>query len=351
MRARLPAAADFTRAAPSGGRRDEIAALIADACARTRSIRLLAEHLCRGILRRPLGCPRRAASASSRCAPAASSIAQGAYEQPAVFRGNDLPGVMLASAAQRLIYRHAVAPATRIAVLTANARRLRRRAGRAGARHRSGGGAGPAAGAAVRSSADGGQRARARGRRAAPRRCGRSRRAVAMRSCRRYCIRSRGELRGAATTLDRWLVDERRVRARQCAAASGRTRACAMSPALEQFVPNDAARRVSLACGKVNGVLRTARIAWPMAHAGAAAAARLGIRRYRARAARRSSARMPHSRLSDLSASGGKEFVDFDEDLQVKDIENACRKGLTAASCSSASRPSAWARARASIRT
>jgi len=31
-------------------------------------------------------------------------IAQGAYEQPAVFRGNDLPGVMLASAAQRLLY-------------------------------------------------------------------------------------------------------------------------------------------------------------------------------------------------------------------------------------------------------
>ena len=32
-------------------------------------------------------------------------VAQGAYEQPAVFRGNDLPGVMLASAAQRLMYR------------------------------------------------------------------------------------------------------------------------------------------------------------------------------------------------------------------------------------------------------
>lgn len=48
-------------------------------------------------------------------------IAQGAVEQPAVFRGNDLPGVMLASGAQRLICRYAVAPATRVAVLTANA--------------------------------------------------------------------------------------------------------------------------------------------------------------------------------------------------------------------------------------
>ena len=34
----------------------------------------------------------------------------GAFEQPAVFRNNDLPGVMLASAAQRLIYRYAVKP-------------------------------------------------------------------------------------------------------------------------------------------------------------------------------------------------------------------------------------------------
>ena len=47
-------------------------------------------------------------------------IAQGAFEQPAVFRGNDLPGVMLASGAQRLMYRYAVAPASRVALLVAN---------------------------------------------------------------------------------------------------------------------------------------------------------------------------------------------------------------------------------------
>lgn len=47
-------------------------------------------------------------------------IASGAYEQPAVFRNNDLPGVMLASAAQRLIYRYAVKPMRRAVVLTAN---------------------------------------------------------------------------------------------------------------------------------------------------------------------------------------------------------------------------------------
>lgn len=48
-------------------------------------------------------------------------IATGAYEQPAVFRNNDLPGVMLASAAQRLLRRYAVKPFDRAVVLTANA--------------------------------------------------------------------------------------------------------------------------------------------------------------------------------------------------------------------------------------
>ena len=48
-------------------------------------------------------------------------VAQGVVEQPAVFRGNDLPGVMLASGAQRLLNRYAVAPASRVVVMTANA--------------------------------------------------------------------------------------------------------------------------------------------------------------------------------------------------------------------------------------
>lgn len=47
-------------------------------------------------------------------------FATGCYEQPAVFRNNDLPGVMLASAAQRLIYRFRVKPFERAVVLAAN---------------------------------------------------------------------------------------------------------------------------------------------------------------------------------------------------------------------------------------
>lgn len=47
-------------------------------------------------------------------------LATGAIEQPAVFGNNDLPGVMLATAAQRLIHQFAVKPFSRGVVLTAN---------------------------------------------------------------------------------------------------------------------------------------------------------------------------------------------------------------------------------------
>lgn len=47
-------------------------------------------------------------------------MATGAIEQPAVFGNNDLPGVMLATAAQRLVHQFAVKPFSRGVVLTAN---------------------------------------------------------------------------------------------------------------------------------------------------------------------------------------------------------------------------------------
>jgi sarcosine oxidase subunit alpha len=48
-------------------------------------------------------------------------VAASCYEQPAVFRNNDLPGVMLASGAQRLIHQYGVRPFREVVVLTANA--------------------------------------------------------------------------------------------------------------------------------------------------------------------------------------------------------------------------------------
>ncbi|MCH2131107.1 MAG: 2Fe-2S iron-sulfur cluster-binding protein [Pirellulaceae bacterium] len=47
-------------------------------------------------------------------------VASGCYEQPAVFQNNDLPGIMLGSAAQRLVHLYAVRPCAAAAVLVAN---------------------------------------------------------------------------------------------------------------------------------------------------------------------------------------------------------------------------------------
>lgn len=47
-------------------------------------------------------------------------VATGVFEQPAVFRNNDLPGVMNASAAQRLMARYGVAPCREAVILTSN---------------------------------------------------------------------------------------------------------------------------------------------------------------------------------------------------------------------------------------
>jgi sarcosine oxidase subunit alpha len=47
-------------------------------------------------------------------------FATGVIEQPAVFRNNDLPGVMLASAALRLVQRYRVAPGQRVVMVAAN---------------------------------------------------------------------------------------------------------------------------------------------------------------------------------------------------------------------------------------
>lgn len=47
-------------------------------------------------------------------------MATGVFEQPPVFRYNDLPGVMLGSAAQRLVHRYAVKPFNKGVVVTAN---------------------------------------------------------------------------------------------------------------------------------------------------------------------------------------------------------------------------------------
>ncbi|PPR26033.1 MAG: Sarcosine oxidase subunit alpha, partial [Alphaproteobacteria bacterium MarineAlpha10_Bin1] len=47
-------------------------------------------------------------------------VASGCYEQPLIFHNNDLPGIMLGSAAQRLMHLYGVKPGNRAVVATAN---------------------------------------------------------------------------------------------------------------------------------------------------------------------------------------------------------------------------------------
>ena len=51
---------------------------------------------------------------------AAVLVASGCFEQPAVFQNNDAPGIMLGSAAQRLVHRYAVQPFSQGVILGAN---------------------------------------------------------------------------------------------------------------------------------------------------------------------------------------------------------------------------------------
>lgn len=64
----------------------------------------------------PLSTPAGIAKARTKAVIAATGL----IEQPAVFHNNDLPGVMLASAAQRLVARYAVRPCRRAVMLVAN---------------------------------------------------------------------------------------------------------------------------------------------------------------------------------------------------------------------------------------
>ena len=57
----------------------------------------------------------------TKCRAKAVVFATGALEQPAVFRNNDLPGIMMGGSAQCLMHHYAVKPCKRAVVLTANA--------------------------------------------------------------------------------------------------------------------------------------------------------------------------------------------------------------------------------------
>jgi sarcosine oxidase subunit alpha len=266
-------------------------------------------------------------------------VAQGAFEQPAVYRNNDLPGTMLATGAQRLMHRYSVAPAGRLAVLTANPDGYR-------AAHEA-----LAHGIDVRAVLD---------LRASP-----GPESVALAEAleaRGVAVRRGAAVREAHAAANgclgrlTWSPSPEGAAIRASTAAM-RTPARAQAggelevdglwisvgyaPAnallhqaqarfrydatLAQYVPQSLPPGV-FACGKVNGVYAfEARLA-DGARAGSAAAAHCG-HGHASGALSFAEHEPPSHPFPIVRDARGKNFVDFDEDLQVKDLENAAREG------------------------
>jgi sarcosine oxidase subunit alpha len=242
-------------------------------------------------------------------------VAQGAYEQPAVFRGNDLPGVMLASAAQRLLYHHAVAVASRVAIVTANAE------GYAAALDALGSGIEVAAVLDLRNEPGPLSKSLSDQLKAVPT---------------HYGVRPI-EAEGGVSSL---VFEANRIRHKiqvdgvwmsvgfaPANALLHQARArMSYSNTVGQFVPQSLPAGV-FACGKVNGVYGfDARLA-DGAHAGACAAAGLGLG-IQPVASKAPLLESPTHPYPIFPHPDGREFVDFDEDLQIKDLVNACQEGF-----------------------
>ena len=259
-------------------------------------------------------------------------FATGAIGQPAVFRNNDLPGVMLAAGALRLLRRHGVAPGRRVVMVAANLE---------------------AYAACLELHANGVAIAAIVDLRAAPDRD------AAVTECAALGIEMLSAhapyeaLPGAdgvvaALTVAPWDVagrvtatQSRRIdcdgilmsvgwaaAAQLFLQAGGST---SFSAALQQFVPRETPSGI-FAAGRLNGVYDLeARLA-DGRRAGSRAAAHAGFEAAGGAAAGSTlvarSTRCPSHRFPIVDHPQAKNFVDFDEDLQVKDLENAAQEGF-----------------------
>ena len=252
-------------------------------------------------------------------------ISTGAYEQPAVFRNNDLPGVMLGSAARRLIHRYAVKPFNRVVVLAANEDGYR---------------------AALDFLAHGIEVAALVDLRATalPTENTRKLAACGIPIHTGHCIHEANGLDRVssivAVPFDDGYTDPGRAIHIDCdgvAMSVGWAPAAALlyqagagmrfDEAVGQFVPDHLPSGI-FAAGRVNGIHGIDRKMADGAHAGLAAAMHLGL------VPRRNLPAVPpettcHSHPWPVFAHPqGKNFVDFDEDLQLKDFENAVQEGF-----------------------
>lgn len=255
-------------------------------------------------------------------------VASGGFEQPAVFRNNDLPGVMLASAAQRLLHRYSVKPMQRAVVLTANADGYRAALDLL------------ARGVAVAAVVD--LRTAAGTATVLAQQLRDAKVEVLMSSCVVEAIPGAGGTSVAAARVGA-------VQADGTPAANLRDIACdgilmsvgwapaanllyqagtrmRFEPAVEQFVPDVLPEGV-FACGRVNGVHELSRRMADGSRAGSHAAAAAGFGAA-VGSALAPEAESPTHPWPIVAHPEGKNFVDFDEDLQLKDFHNAVQEGF-----------------------
>jgi sarcosine oxidase subunit alpha len=258
-------------------------------------------------------------------------VATGAYEQPAVFRHNDLPGVMLASAAQRLIYRYAVKPMQRVVVLTAN--QDGDRAALDLAKH----GVEVVAVVDLRPSPQPIEDVNRVSDRPIP-------------HFSQFCIyealpNANGDGVQAAVICPLDEQGQPQPQFSQTLACDGIVMSVGWAPAanllyqavakldfeehLQQFVPRTLPPGI-FACGRVNGVFADAAKLLDGRRAGLEAAAHLGLIAANGYATSdyRTYDESPSHPFPIIPHPHGKNFVDFDEDLQLKDFFNAAQEGF-----------------------
>jgi sarcosine oxidase, subunit alpha len=253
-------------------------------------------------------------------------VAAGGFEQPAVFRNNDLPGVMLGSAAQRLIYRYAVKPMDTAVVLAANSEAYAAALDLLDA--------GIKVAAVVDLRADGepgteGQRLEQAG----------------VRVIKGACVyEATGSSEGVTAAVVCPLTDagEANAARRESIACDGILMSVGFAPAstllqqagarmrydglLEQFVPAELPPGV-FAAGQVNGVYTLDHKLRDGERAGLQAAQHLG-RATGPLPSVRAETRRPTHPYPCFPHPEGKNFVDFDEDLQLKDLFDAAQEGF-----------------------
>lgn len=254
-------------------------------------------------------------------------FASGVIEQPAVFRNNDLPGVMLASGALRLLARYGVAPGRRVAVVAANLE---------------------AYAACLELHSRGVRIAAIVELRAEPETAAAAAACIALgipvlqayapyealrgsdgsvATLRAAALNAAGQVDAALSQhieCDALLMSVGWAAAAQLLLqAGGSTRFC---DELQQFVPQDLPPGI-FAAGRLNGVYDLEQRLADGRRAGLQAAAHAGFGAPSTAVVPRST-RCPSHRFPIIDHPRAKNFVDFDEDLQVKDLENAAQEGF-----------------------